>query len=147
MSKHSEDLVLEVDVGQAVEICREAIAGLGWRVMKDEAGQLTVKEVTPTGMSFTNAAKVEVLVGKVQRGTGVRLNGSITGMGPIQKGHLKGQLGALKNQIVVAAKASAPDSPHRGGASVELERLGRLHQEGLLTDGEFVQAKQLTLGA
>jgi hypothetical protein len=146
VSKHSEEVRLEADPARAEEICRLAIAGLGWRVMKDGLGRITAKEVTPTGVSFTNAAKIDVLIVGEQSPTLIRLNGSITGIGPVQKGHLRGQVGALRNQIVVAANQAAASTP-LGGASAEIERLARLHQDGLLTDDEFSQAKARALDA
>lgn len=104
-----------------------------------------MKEVSPQATSFTWAAKVEVLVKEDGDCSQVWLNGSITGMGPVQKGHLRGQLGALKNKIDLAARDAKVDSggtaDDSGEISAELERLAGLHQSGVLTDEEFAQAK------
>jgi multidrug resistance efflux pump len=58
---------------------------------------------------------------------------------------LRGQLGALKNKIDLAAQdATASDGSGAAGVveiSGELERLAGLHQSGVLTDEEFAQAK------
>ena len=94
--------------------------------------------------SFTWAAKVEVMIEEDGDGSEVLLNGSITGMGPVQKGHLRGQLGALRNKIDLAAQdAAAAGSGGNGKAEIsgELERLAGLLQSGVLTDEEFAQAK------
>jgi len=105
-----------------------------------------VKEVSPKANSFTWAAKVEVVVQEAGSGSEVLLNGSITGMGPVQKGHLRGQLGALRNKIDLAAQDAATDHAGNAGGgareiSDELERLAGLHRGGVLTDEEFAQAK------
>ena len=109
-----------------------------------------VKEVSPKATSFTWAAKVEIAIRESGAGSEVLLNGSITGMGPVQKGHLRGQVGALRNKIGLAAQDAGGDG--QGGAnggeiSGELERLAGLHQSGALTDEEFAQAKARLLGA
>lgn len=103
-----------------------------------------VKEVSPKTTSFTWAARVEILVEENGDGSAIFLNGSITGMGPVQKGHLRGQLGALRNKIDLAARdavASDGGGEGPGELSSELERLAGLHQSGALTDEEFAQAK------
>ena len=128
----------------AERACRRAISDLGWRLLEDDGRRLVVKEVSPKATSFTWAAKVEVVVEEDGNSSEVLLNGSITGMGPVQKGHLRGQLGALRNKIDLAAQDAA--AAGNGGSdtaeiSGELERLAGLHQSGVLTDEEFAQAK------
>ena len=59
----------------------------------------------------------------------VSLNGSITGMGPVQKGHLKGQVGALKNKIDLAAQARPASTDAVSDVSAELERSARVARE------------------
>jgi hypothetical protein len=112
--------------------------------LEDEGRRLVVKEVTPQSINFTWSAKVEIVIEEESAGSEVLLNGSITGMGPVQKGHLRGQLGALRNKIDLAAQDAATDGNVGGGAgeiSGELERLAGLHKSGVLTDEEFGQAK------
>lgn len=96
-------------------------------------------------MSFTNAARLKIRIEEDEDGSLVTLEGWGFGFGPIQKGHVKGQLGGLKNRIVVATEAfepPGPDQPDQGfGASGELERMAALHRSGVLTDEEFAQAK------
>jgi len=128
----------------AEQACRRAISDLGWRLLEDDGRRLVVKEVSPKVTSFTWAAKVEVMIEEDGDGSEVLLNGSITGMGPVQKGHLRGQLGALRNKIDLAAQdVAAAGSGGNGKAEIsgELERLAGLRQSGVLTDEEFAQAK------
>jgi hypothetical protein len=138
-------LQIDLPADAAEQACRRAISDLGWRLLEDDGRRLVVKEVSPKATSFTWAAKVEVVVEEASAGSEVLLNGSITGMGPVQKGHLRGQLGALRNKIDLAAQDAAADDGTAGGGvgeiSGELERLAGLHQSGVLTDEEFAQAK------
>jgi Short C-terminal domain len=114
-------------------------------------GRMVCKEVSPQVTSFTWSAKLEVLIAEDEGGSFIQLNGSIAGMGPVQKGHLRGQLGALKNNIEVEAEshADAATPPHGNAqltVSEELEKLGDLHSRGVLSDQEFVRAKARLLG-
>jgi hypothetical protein len=135
---------------RAEQACRSAISTLGWRLLEDEGSRLVTKEVTPHVAKMTWAAKVEVLIQQEGSGSNVELNGSITGMGPIQKNHLKGQIGALKNNIGLAAEQHAASPAPRGSGgdiSGELERLASLHEKGALSDEEFSQAKTRLLAS
>jgi multidrug resistance efflux pump len=58
-----------------------------------------------------------------------------------EKGHLRGQVGALKNKIGLAAQDIASSAGGSGEISGELERLADLHKSGVLTAEEFAQAK------
>ena len=108
-----------------------------------------VKEVSPQSTSFTWSAKIEIAIQENGRFSEILLNGSITGLGPIQKGHLRGQLGALKNKITVGAQSVNPnqEGASSGDLSAELARLGDLHGSGVLTEDEFAQAKSRLLGS
>lgn len=149
MSKHRETLELDLPADAVEQVCRRAISELGWRILEDEGTRLVVKEVSPQSTSFTWSAKIDVVVEEIEGGSEISLNGSITGMGPIQKGHLRGQLGALRNKITLAAQDAAPSGESAsasGDLSGELTRLGDLHLSGVLTEEEFAQAKARLLG-
>jgi hypothetical protein len=144
MSRHRDSLRVAVDADAAEQACRAAISELGWRVLEDDGRRLVTKEVTPQAISFTWSAKIEVLVEEDGDESEIRLNGSITGMGPVQKGHLKGQVGALKNKIGLAAQDShAVESPPEDADDVtgKLERLADLRENGVLSEEEFARAK------
>lgn len=130
------------------QACRSAISDIGWRLLEDDGRRFVVKEVSSKSTSFTWAAKVEVVIEEDGDGSQVLLNGSITGMGPVQKGHLRGQLGALRNKVDLAAQNAAAARSGGNGAEIssELERLAGLHRSGALTDEEFAQAKAQMLG-
>jgi hypothetical protein len=142
-------LELDLSADVAGQACRRAISDLGWRVLEDEGARLVVKEVSPQTTSFTWSAKIEVAIQENGSSSEILLNGSITGMGPIQKGHLRGQVGALKNKIALEAQDASADSKSAPGSdeiSGELERLAGLHKDGVLTDQEFARAKARLLG-
>lgn len=87
-------------------MCQEAVAALGWRVLQRGEAFLVCKEVTHEVMRWwTFPAKVEILLtGESSDATRVILKGSNFGFGPIQSGHLQGQVGNLRNRIELVAQ-------------------------------------------
>jgi hypothetical protein len=144
MSKHREEFELHTPLGEAVIACRKAVADLGWRVLEQSEKRLVCKEVAPQGTSFTWAAQVEIALARESPDTTkVTLNGSIFGLGPIQSGHLKGQVGNLRNRIELVSAESRRrigDQPTTSLVS-ELEKLAELHARGSLSDLEYQHAK------
>ena len=68
---------------------------------------IVCKEVAVVGVTWP--AEVAVSWFNLRGRTGVRLRGSIWGFGPVQSGHLKGQMGNLLSRIeVIAARVPAP---------------------------------------
>lgn len=145
MSRHREEFDLSLSLVDAMTACREAITALDWRVMQQGGTGLACKEVTPHGMSFTWAAQVEILLtSKSSDTTRVTLHGSIFGFGPIQSGHLRGQVGNLRNRIELAgAKGTKPAGRRTTSTPLvsELEKLVGLHSQGILSDEEYHRAK------
>lgn len=144
MSKHREEFELYIPISEVRIACRKAAAELGWRVLEQNEKRLICKEKTPQGTSFTWAAQVEIALAlESPDRTKITLNGSIFGLGPIQSGHLKGQVGNLRNRIeLVLAQSRRPtgDQPTSSLVS-ELEKLAELHARGSLSDEEYQQAK------
>lgn len=78
--------------------------------------------------------------------TKVVANGSNFGFGPIQKNHLKGQMGNLRNRIELRASEGITVVPQSSESlTSEIERLAELHVQGILTDEEFRRAKERLL--
>lgn len=122
MSKSEYKFEVALGIEQVGLICRKAIAEMKWRMMEQGNERFVCKEVSPGITSFTNAAQVEiVLTPKSPNATGITFKGSISGFGPIQSGHLKGQMGNLKNQIQIMVeeqllnKRDVPTQPESGG--------------------------------
>jgi hypothetical protein len=104
VSKLHDEFRVALSVEQASSACRRAIAAIGWNAK--EAGLDRI--VPKIGVGVTrNPSKIEVLLHESGDQTVVRLNGSILGIGPLQKAHLKAEMNRLREQIEVAARAFA----------------------------------------
>ena len=144
MSKHREILESDLSIEELGRACRRAISDIGWRVLEDDGRRLVLKEVSPQVTNFTWAAKAELMLSEDPQGSIVEINGTISGLGPIQKGHLKGQIGALANKIALEAESAKGDQlsdAARHGLSAELEKLAELRNAGILSEDEFTNAK------
>lgn len=143
MSKYQEEFHVHLSLEDCMIACREAVAGLGWRVLEQSGKRLVCKELAPQGMSFTWAAQVETLLdGESPDKTRVTLKGSIFGLGPIQSGHLKGQVGNFRNRIELASvKRSKAAGETSTSLASELKKLAELHSQGAISDDEYNQAK------
>ena len=148
-TKVEDRIDTNISAENAISICRKAIAEIGWRVLNQSENRIRCKEVAVSGVSFNWPAEVEIIISSSSPSSAtIFLNGSIFGFGPIQKGHLQGQIGNLRNRIEIAvqealkhpsAEASI-NSP--GSLAEELTKLSSLHKEGILTDEEFRKAKE-----
>jgi len=130
---------------------RKVASSFGWRVMHDEPFQITIKEDFVNLSKGTWAAELAISVDADAGGSEMTVNGSIAGMGPIQKNHLKGQMGRFLNALATAvesSEASTLSGSVTGSGSVadELTKLGELHAQGILSAEEFSSAKAKLLG-
>jgi hypothetical protein len=119
--------------------------------MHDEPFQITIKEDFVNLSKGTWAAELAISVDADAGGSEMTVNGSIAGMGPIQKNHLKGQMGRFLNALATAvesSEASTLSGSVTGSGSVadELTKLGELHAQGILSAEEFSSAKAKLLG-
>ncbi len=148
MSRHADEFILKVPFQEAVELCSEAVSGLGWEILEQTGPRIVCQEKMPEVTSFTWSAKVEIeLSAHGQDATWIHLEGSIFGFGPLQSRHVKGQVGRLRNEIeVTAKKRAAPTGGGASGLSAELEKLSDLRQRGVLTEEEYRKAKAKLLG-
>ena len=106
MSKHRIKVTIAYPIDTVVMACQEAVAQLGWRVIKQSPYNITCKENSPQITSFTWPAQIEVSWSGTGGKTNLSLKGSIFGMGPIQSNHLKGQMGNLQNRIDLCLRKS-----------------------------------------
>ena len=153
MSKHQVEAVLPHSVDDVAMACQEAVAQLGWRILDQSDSGLTCKEVLPQITSMTWPAKIEVEWRQEGSKTRLTLNGSVMGFGPLQSGHLKGEMGNLQNRIQLCLRKTAsqqqrtPPAPTpQSTLAGELENLARLRSQGILSDEEFANAKAKLLG-
>ncbi len=152
MSTYQVKFTAPLGIDDVMMVCKEAVASTGWRVTEAGNTRLRCKEISVQSTSFTWPAEVMIELTTHETGTTITMNGSIFGFGPIQSGHLEGQVGNLRNRIEVGlnktieSKKQAQFSQQQGSPLVsELERLANLHEKGALTDDEFQQAKKKLL--
>ena len=154
MSKHKQDFELNTSSVQALELCQEVAVRMGWRVLSLSSSTLTLKEASPQITSFTWPARIDVSISANSDKTCIiTLDGSISGVGPIQRNHLQGQMGRFLNDLSLAVDRKnpsneAPASIDRPSPSLsdELLKLKALMDGGVLTAEEFAAAKSRLLG-
>ena len=101
MTKLHDEFTIEVPVQKGSFACLEAIATVGWNVTTAEPDRI----VTKVGVGVTrNPSKIEVVMSESGDQTVVRLNGSIWGVGPLQKGHLTSEMKRLRDAIELCAQ-------------------------------------------
>jgi hypothetical protein len=100
MTKVHDEFTLALPVQEASSACRRAIAAIGWDVKEEGPARI----VPRIGVGLTrNPSKIEVLLSEGGDLTVVRLNGSILGIGPLQRGHLNAEMTRLRDEIEAAA--------------------------------------------
>jgi hypothetical protein len=100
MTKLYDEFKVELGVEQTSSACRRAIATIGWPVKESGPDRIVPK----IGVGLTrNPSKIEVLLRRSGDETVVRLNGSILGIGPLQRGHLNAEMNRLRDEIEGAA--------------------------------------------
>jgi hypothetical protein len=96
MSKLSEQVPVGVPEAQARQICADAVGQLGWR-NEQEGDALVAKP----GMGMTKwPSKLTVTVSGAGEGaSSVNIDGSILGVGPVQKKHLRNDIAAFRSAV------------------------------------------------
>ena len=106
MTRLRDEFLIELPLEDVSWACRSAISSIGWNIKSVEPHRIVPK----VGVGLTrNPSKIEVLLSEEgETHTTVTLNGSIGGIGPLQKGHLNGEMNRLRNAIEVAAHNAGP---------------------------------------
>jgi hypothetical protein len=101
MSRCSDEFQIDLASDAAWRACKAAIAQIGWGIASADESRIVPK----IGVGITRTpSKIEVLRGDAEGdATIIRLNGSIMGIGPVQKRHLVAEMNRLRNAIEVAA--------------------------------------------
>ena len=97
MSKVSDEFQLQTTVDAASEAVQRAVTKLDWKVKESTPPARTVVGIKMSAFSWPG--KVEVLLSEAGEGTNVTMNGSIGGVGPVQKKHLTKQMEELRGAI------------------------------------------------
>ena len=153
MSKHQQTFTLKVDLPTALTLCQEVARELGWRVLELTSSSISVKEVSPQITGFTWPARIDVSLRQLGNAEcQLTLNGSISGMGPIQRNHLQGQMGRLLNHLSLLVDkklhdAVAPAVGNNQSIAEEIRNLKALVDQGILSEAEFAAAKLKLLGS
>lgn len=101
MTKLHDEFMVALPVEEASSVCRRAVATMGWNVKELGPDRIVPK----IGVGLTrNPSKIEVLLDDAGGQTVIRLNGSIVGIGPLQKGHLSAEMGRLRDEIEAAVR-------------------------------------------
>lgn len=101
MTKLHDEFTVGLRVPETSSACRRAIATIGWHVKEIGPDRIVPK----IGVGLTrNPSKIEVLLRESGDQTVVRLNGSILGIGPLQRGHLNAEMNRLRDEIEFAAR-------------------------------------------
>ena len=146
MPKFSDEFVISCTMEKAMELCKNAVAQLGWKVLNQTSSSITCKEVTSQATSFTFPVEVTISLSNANNEMKIILDGTIFGLGPIQSGHLKGQVGRLRNIIEVENSKAQPIMTEQTSISDELTRLADMYSKGLLSEDEFKAAKAKIIG-
>lgn len=101
MSKLSEEFQVQGSVDCASQAVDTAISTLGWKVKESEPPARRVVGIKMSAFSWPG--KVELLLSGAGESTTVTMDGSILGVGPIQKGHLRKEMEKLRGEIQSAA--------------------------------------------
>jgi hypothetical protein len=99
VSQEKRTLELDVSNEEAVEACRAAAGRLRWKLARDRADRLVIKEARQwTTESTVWPVKIEVKFDSSDPTT-LHLKGSCAGVGPIQSNHVKEQLAVFASEV------------------------------------------------
>lgn len=146
MPKRQDNLDVSLSSEDCYKICREVAAKLNWAVEEETAarGRLVCVEANYADwIKGTWPVELEILLEAKPSATNIVLKGANRGFGPIQSRHLETQMSNFKNQLwLMANEASTDTSQARAPLASRLRELGKLHEQGMLTDEEFSLAKR-----
>lgn len=144
MSKHTQVVELEVPAEQLLRLCQEIVDEFGWRVNEVSETGMTVKEPVMNLLSSTYPVRLDLEI-KPRAGARSELSvyGSILGFGPIQRNHLKGQVGRFLNALSLRLDSARTHQSEAipGRLITELRELAELHASGSLSSDEFEAVK------
>ncbi|HEV2901370.1 MAG TPA: hypothetical protein VGX71_26715 [Pseudaminobacter sp.] len=112
MSRHEEELMLQLSLAESLSACDRAASGSGWRVTARQATSIRCIETSQNAFGFTNPAQVTIALTETGDSTRVMLSASNFGFGPIQSKHVREQAKQLSRQIETEASRSVePEAP------------------------------------
>ena len=104
MPSRVDTLDLEVSPAAALVACRRALAELGWSADASD-GRVSGREDDTKLCCHQSPVSIEVeLRANADGGTGIRMTGSVPGVGPVSSGHLRTRMEALWRHLLAAAR-------------------------------------------
>jgi hypothetical protein len=104
VTKLRDEFTIALPVNKGSFACLEAIATVGWNARAVQSDRIVAK----IGVGVTrNPSRIEVLLSESGDQTVVRLQGSIIGIGALQKGHLNAEMQRLREAIELCAQSHA----------------------------------------
>jgi hypothetical protein len=100
VSTLQQSILVPLSLSATSLICRKAIAQMNWRMMEQSESQFVCKENVSLSVLLTYPVEIKmVLNSSGLSSTQIELKGKVFGLGPLQSGHLKGQMGKMINHI------------------------------------------------
>jgi hypothetical protein len=145
VSSHSTEQVLQAGIEASAQACRFAFNEMQMQVKQDTGSSFRADEKLRFG--FANPAKLAVSLAADGESCLVSVRSSNFGFGPMQGGHVKGVAETfLSNVRLHLDRTSQQAKSAPGGIADDIQKLGALKAQGLLTDEEFSAAKAKLLG-
>lgn len=140
MSSYSTEQVLQADIEAGAQACRFAFNEMQMLIKQDNGSSFRADEKLRIG--FSNPAKLVVSLSASSESCRLIVRSSNVGFGPIQGGHVKGVAETfLSNVRLYLDRTSQQARRVSGGIADDIQKLGALKDQGLLTDEEFSAAK------
>jgi len=145
VSSHSTEQLLQAGNEVVAQACRFAFNEMQMLVKQDTGSSFRADEKLRLG--FANPAKLEVSLAADGDGSRLSIRSSNLGFGPVQGGHVKGVAETFLSNVRLHLDRSSQQATRTpGGIADEIQKLGAMKDQGLLTEEEFSAAKAKLLG-
>jgi len=142
VSSHSTEQFFQATIEASAQACRFAFNEMQMLVKQDSGASFRANEKLRLG--FANPAKLEVDLTSEGDGCRLKVRSSNIGIGPIQGGHVKGVAETFLSNLRLRLDRLPEGAA--GGIADEIQKLGAMKEQGLLTEEEFSAAKAKLLG-
>ena len=142
MSSFSEGMTFNVPVDALRRACEMALSELDMPPTSNIDDSLVSRE--KLRFDAYNPVTVEISIEEGELGSQLNLTGANDGIGPYQEHHVRSKILELLSRIQIDLDKIEEQTPinDTGELSAELEMLTNLHKNGILTDIQFLRAKE-----
>lgn len=152
MATYNDVFDITLPIEECVEACEAAWQAMGWGLKEQAGPQFMVGEISVTfngdviwASAFSTVLLI-TLTSKTETRTTVELEGQKREVPLVGGGALQNEIRNFRAYVEKAARLIEREQQGRSGQLVsELESLAKMHQQGLLSDVEFQQAKAKVL--